>query len=135
MDKTMADFSISRKLFDQTFGLIGRSLDIRTLNNKVLSGNIANSETPDYQAKEVSFHKVLEKSMDGSPSMGLKRTHARHLPEDLEEDARVETTKEAVDIDREMAKLAENNVMFQAGVQTLVKKFEALKFTIIDSGR
>ena len=34
-----------------------------------------------------------------------------------------------------MAKLAENNVMFQAGVQTLVKKFEALKFTIIDSGR
>jgi len=51
MDKTMADFSISRKLFDQTFGFIGRSLDTRTLNNKVLAGNIANSETPGYQAK------------------------------------------------------------------------------------
>jgi len=131
----MADFSISRKLFDQTFGLIGRSLDVRTLNNKVLSSNIANSETPDYQAKEVPFQKVLEKSMDVSPGVGLKRTHPRHLPEDLEEDLRVETTKEAVDIDREMAKLAENNINFQAGVQTLVKKFEALKFTIIDSGR
>jgi flagellar basal-body rod protein FlgB len=132
----MADYSISRKLFDQTFGFIGRSLDVRTLTNKVLSSNIANSETPDYQAKEVSFQKVLEKSMDGStPSVGLKRTHPRHLPEDLEEDPRVESTKEPVDIDREMAKLAENNIMFQAGVQTLVKKFEALKFTIIDTGR
>jgi hypothetical protein len=40
----MADYSISRKLFDQTFGFIGRSLDVRTLNNKVLSSNIANSE-------------------------------------------------------------------------------------------
>jgi flagellar basal-body rod protein FlgB len=135
MDKTMADFSISRKLFDQTFGFIGRSLDTRTLNNKVLAGNIANSETPGYQAKEVSFDKLLEKSMDGASPVGLKRTHPNHLPENLEDDARVESTKEAVDIDREMAKLAENNVMFQAGVQTLVKKFEALKFTIIDIGR
>jgi len=131
----MADFSISRKLFDQTFGFIGRSLDIRTLNNKVLSSNIANAETPDYHAKELPFQKVLEESMEGSLNIGLKRTHPRHLPEVLEEDPRVESTKEAVDIDREMAKLAENNIMFQAGVQTLVKKFEALKFTIIDTGR
>jgi flagellar basal body rod protein FlgB len=29
-----------------------------------------------------------------------------------------------------MAKLAENNLMFQAGVQSLVKKIEALKMTI-----
>jgi flagellar basal-body rod protein FlgB len=135
MEKTMADFSISRKLFDQTIGFIGRSLDVRTLNNKVLSSNIANAETPDYLAKDVPFQKVLEKSMEGSLNIGLRRTHPRHLPEDLEEDPGVESTKEAVDIDREMAKLAENNVMFQAGVQTLVKKFEALKFTITDIGR
>lgn len=135
MDKTMVDFSISRKLFDKTFGFVERSLDIRTLNNKVLSSNIANAETPDYHAKEVPFQKILDKTMDTSPTIGLKRTHPRHLPEDLEEDPGVESTKEPVDIDKEMAKLAENNIMFQAGVQTLVKKFEALKFTIIDTGR
>ena len=37
---------------------------------------------------------------------------------------------EGVSIDQEMAKLAENNLMFQAGVQSLVKKIEALKMTI-----
>jgi len=131
----MGTFSISRKLFDQTYRFIERSLDVRTLNHKVLSGNIANAETPEYLAKEVPFQKVLEKSVEGSPAIGLKRTHPRHLTEDLDEDPRVESTTETVDIDREMAKLAENNVMFQAGVQTLVKKFEGLKITIIDLGR
>jgi len=131
----MSNFSVSRKLFNRTFSLIERSLDVRTLNHRVLSGNIANAETPDYLAREVPFEKVLEKSMDASQGIGLKRTHARHLPEDLDEDPGVEMTTEAVDIDKEMAKLAENNIMFQAGVQTLVKKFEGLKFTILDIGR
>ena len=131
----MGSLSISRRLFDQTFKFFARSLDVRTLNHKVLSGNIANAETPDYLAKSVPFQKVLERSLEGEPSTSLKRTHPRHLPEDTDEDSRVETTSEAVDIDKEMQKLAENNVMFQAGVQMLVRKFEALKFTILDIGR
>jgi flagellar basal body rod protein FlgB len=39
---------------------------------------------------------------------------------------------DGVSIDREMAKLAENNLMFQAGIQSLMKKFEALKVTITE---
>ena len=131
----MKTLSVSRKLFDQTISFIQSSLDVRTLNHKVLSSNIANAETPDYRAKDVPFQKVLEKRMEGSLNVGLKRTHSRHLPEELDPEPGVEQTTEVVDIDREMAKLAENNVMFHAGVQTLVKKFEALKFTITDIGR
>lgn len=131
----MKDFSITRKLFDRTFKMIERSLDVRTLNHKVLSGNVANVETPGYRAREVPFQKLLEKSLEESSNIGLKRTHPRHLPESPAEDPEVELTSEAVDIDREMGKLAENNVMFQAGVQALAKKFEALKVTIIDLGR
>ena len=131
----MKDFSITRKLFDRTFKMIERSLDARSLNHKVLSGNIANAETPGYQAREVPFQKLLEKTLEASSNIGLKRTHPRHLPESPVADPEVELTSEEVDIDREMGKLAENNVMFQAGVQTLAKKFEALKVTIIDLGR
>lgn len=131
----MANLSISRKLFDRTFQFIGKSLDLRTLNHKVISGNIANAETPDYHAKKLPFQNVLEKSLNAAVSVSLKRTHPQHLPESLDEDPGVESTHEAVDIDAEMTRLAENNIMFQAGVQSLVKKFEALKFTIIDSGR
>jgi flagellar basal body rod protein FlgB len=38
-----------------------------------------------------------------------------------------------VNIDQEMGKLAENNVMFQAGIQALLKKFEAIKITISET--
>ncbi len=131
----MADLSISRKLFDRTFSFIQRSLDLCTLNHKVLSSNIANAETPDYRARTLPFQKVLEKALTGASSIGLMRTHPRHLPEESDQEPEVETTTDSVDIDREMAKLAENNIMFQAGVQTLVKKFETLQFTITELGR
>jgi len=106
-----------------------------TLRQKVLSGNVANSETPNYLSKDIPFQKILENSMEPSFNIGLKRTHPRHLPEDLTSEVKVESSTEGVNIDVEMAKLAENNVMFQAGVQSLIKKFEALKFTILDIGR
>jgi flagellar basal-body rod protein FlgB len=131
----MTDSAISRKLFDRTFSFIERSLDIRTLNHKVLSANIANAESPDYRVREVPFQRILEKTLAGVMNIGLKRTHPQHIFEALDSDPDVETTTEAVNIDREMAKLAENNIMFQAGVQMLVKKFETLQFTITDLGR
>lgn len=126
---------ISRKLFDRTCSFIQRSLDLRTSRQKVLSSNVANSETPNYLSKDLPFQKVLENSMEPSLIIGLKRTHPQHLPEDLTSEVKVESTMEGVNIDLEMAKLSENNLMFQAGVQSLIKKFEALKFTILDIGR
>jgi flagellar basal-body rod protein FlgB len=130
----MSPVPAPRSLFDRTIQLIGRSLDVRSLNHKALSGNIANAETPGYRARNVPFQDLLEKSLGGLSQIGLTRTHARHLPAEMEEDSGIESTQESVDIDREMAKLADNNIMFQAGIQSLAKKFEALRFTITDSG-
>ena len=131
----MADFSISRKLFDHTFGFLERALDMRTLNHRVLSSNIANAETPDYRAQVVPFQKLLDRSGSALPNLGINRTHSNHIPENMEAGSDIEITDESVNLDREMAKLAENNLMFNAGVQTLIKKLEALKFTILDVGR
>ncbi len=44
-------------------------------------------------------------------------------------------TPNNVDIDHEMAKLAENNIQYQAAVQMLVKKFELLKTAITEGGK
>jgi len=63
----------------------------------------------------------------------LKRTHPKHLPEEMNTEIEVETVPGGVNIDQEMTKLAENNLRFQAEVQALLKKFEALKFTISET--
>ena len=124
---------IFSKLFDQTFGLLERSLDIRTPRQRILSSNIANSETPGYEAKDIPFEKILERSMNQYSLLPLKRTHTNHLPEGMVTEIMAETVPGGVNIDREMAKLAENNLRFQAEVQALLKKFEALRTTIAET--
>ncbi len=123
------------KLFDQTIGFLGRSLDLRTLRHKIVSANVANSETPNYQSVDFSFQKVLERSIQNASTLQLKKTHSAHLTGDFESTPDLEFSKEGVNIDQEMANLAENNLMFQAGVQALLKKLEALKTTISEGGK
>jgi flagellar basal-body rod protein FlgB len=124
---------IFSKLFDQTIGVLERSLDIRTPRHRVLSSNIANSETPGYEAKDIPFQKILERSMNQYSILPLNKTHPQHLPEEMITDIDVETVPGGVNIDEAMAKLAENNLRFHAEVQALLKKFEALKFTISET--
>jgi flagellar basal-body rod protein FlgB len=97
---------------------------------------VANAETPNYAPKDLPFQKILERATESSSAIPLRKTHPQHFPEPVtltsEWSAEVESQPggEGVNIDQEMAKLAENNLMFQAGVQSLVKKIEALKMTI-----
>jgi flagellar basal-body rod protein FlgB len=131
----MDRFQIKRQLFDHTIGLLQRSLDLRTFRHKILSDNISNSENPNHSPKEVSFQKVLQETMqDRSPAF-LRTTHPHHLSGDTQGTIEAATSAEGVQLDREMAKLAENNLMFQAGVQALLKKFEAMKTVIQEGGR
>jgi len=132
----MNEFQIGKKLFDKTMGLVQRSLDIRAARHEVISGNVANVETPDYVSKDLPFQKVFERSLEGPSVLPLKRTHPRHLPAlenpDFSWDIEVASAP-GVDIDQQMAKLAENNLMFQAGIQSLIKKFEALKVSVTET--
>jgi flagellar basal-body rod protein FlgB len=134
----MNQFQIGKKLFDKTMGLVQRSLDIRAARHQVISGNVANVETPDYRSRDLPFQKVFERSLEGPSVIPLQKTHPRHLPA-LEEE-RVDFSRDmevapasGVDIDQQMGRLAENNLMFQAGIQSLIKKFEALKVSVTDT--
>ncbi len=132
----MDKIEIGKKLFDQTIQSLNRSLDVRTARHRVLSSNVANAETPNYAPRDLPFEKILERSMGPSSAIPLQKTHPRHFPEpitltsDWSAEVEQQPGGEGVNIDEEMAKLAENNLNFQAGVQSLVKKIEALKLTI-----
>jgi flagellar basal-body rod protein FlgB len=131
---------LGKKIFDQTVDLLQRSLDIRTSRQKVLSSNVANVDTPDYLPKDLPFQKILDRFVNHPSRIPLVKTHALHFPEpanfflssDFTNEIEQDPQAEGVNIDQEMAKLAENNLMFQAGVQSLIKKLEALKTTITE---
>jgi len=131
---------IGKKLFDQTMAVVQRSMDLRTARHKVLSSNIANVETPDYVSRDLPFQKIFERTLDNAPGLAMKKTHPRHLPSmedppyrDFSAEVEEDPGPGSVNIDEQMAKLAENNLMFQAGVHVLIKKFEALKTALSET--
>ncbi len=131
----MDRIQMKRQLFDHTIGLLHRSLDLRTFRHRILSDNIANSENPNFIPREVSFQKVLQKTIQEQSSGCLRTTHPRHISGNDQGAPEATVSAEGIQLDQEMAKLAENNLMFQAGIQALLKKFEGLKTVIQEGGR
>ena len=122
-------------LFDQTIEFLRRSLDIRTFRHKVLSDNIANSATPLYRPKDIPFRKMLERSFLQASNLDPTRSQTGHLPGNGGTPFEVEISGQEVSIDQEMSKLAENNLMYQAGIQALTKKLDAIRVTLTEVGR
>jgi flagellar basal-body rod protein FlgB len=67
---------------DSLFALHRSAITVRNQRSEVLASNIANADTPGYQARDVDFRAALEAARSGSTqgaSGGLVRTAGRHL--------------------------------------------------------
>lgn len=128
------------KLFDGTFRTIEKSLDFATAKNRTITSNIANVDTPHYKAKDVIFKDVLSDAM--ARPIQAKRTHEKHLPFSNERhtfrtihrrDTVYHHNGNNVDIDKEMADLAKNQIYYQSLIDRLNGKFRSLQ-TVIRGG-
>ena len=124
-------------LFTHTMQVLKRSLDVRLLKHSLTTSNVANAEVPGFKPKDISFKDAMRTAVEGG-ELQLARTSRCHLPVGGDDNlsARVvESPYQGVDIDQEMAGLAENNLMYQASIQLLAKKFEVIKTAIIEGGK
>ena len=106
------------------------SLNHRLARNKVITGNVANAETPGFRAIGYSFEEQLASLVHRDDPMTMKTTNPKHFRnEDVLEDGTLkpdvfvrpsESITEdgnTVDMDQEMAKMSENNLLYQATTQ------------------
>ena len=132
-----------RGIFDTHTQLLHRSLDFRAKRNSLLSGNIANIETPGYKAKDLVFERSLNRAMKANLPGPLNVTNSRHfdgrqiLPLHLVKPEVIRTSNpvgnvdgNSVDLEREMVKLGENQVVYQAMTRMISAKFAALRLSI-----
>lgn len=131
----LKELIMSTKLFDQTLNFIQRALDILSVRHKIISTNISNLDSSNYIGKEIPFKKILNDSLSNSSLFSFTKTHPSHIDLSSEKIITILPKDSILTIDQEMAKLAENQLMFQAGVQVLLKKLEALRFTIQEGGK
>lgn len=128
-------------IFSSTVDVLSKSIDLRAKNHNLVSANIANAETPNYVPKALSFEKELQGAIKGGSKGAPSVTHSRHIPlkgatAKLEsvQGRVVETPSKtpgkdgnAVEVENEMGRMVENQIMYNASVQMLNKKFEGLR--------
>ena len=126
-------------IFNHTISLLEKSLDLRSLNQRVLASNIANMDTPNYKAVELEIAEEMNRKKESNPGLSLVRTHVNHLPVKHQAMNRVKLKAakapefslrgdgNTVDIDRTMGQLAKNTLLFNAAARLISSKFKGLK--------
>jgi len=131
-------------LFGTTINLLGKNLDLRAQNHNRISANVANAETPGYTPTALSFEKELQGALRSKGEATPAVTHQRHIPLrgaagslDLVQGSVIETPSNSpgldgnsVELENEMGRMVENQIMYNADVQFLNKKFSALTVAI-----
>jgi len=99
---------------DKTGGILEHMLDVAAFRNKVLTSNIANAYTSGYKAKDISFQREMEKAAGTGGSKSF----------DIYESATTMPNRDGntVNVDFEMAKVAENTLIYDTAVQLMAMK-------------
>jgi flagellar basal-body rod protein FlgB len=128
---------------DTALGLHPQALMVRARRAEVLAGNLANSDTPNYKARDVDFRAVLARAvvndMSSVPAVRLVSTNAAHLaPEGGSSSMELAYRNplqpsidgNTVDPQFEYAAFAENAVQYQASLQFLSGRIRTLMTAI-----
>ncbi len=128
-------------IFGGTISSLEKGLQYATLKNKTIAQNIANVDTPNYKAKDVSFKQVLAEEQ--STNISANRTDMRHYDFSITqsnskvfsyENYKYRNNGNGVDMDAEQARLAENTIYYNALIDRINGKLNSLN-TVIKGGR
>lgn len=139
----MIDKLVSTRIID----LMQTGLDAASLRQKVSANNLANVSTPGFKTQEVNFEEELAKALNGGSQLAGVLTNERHIPIgspkplDVKPEIRKIDQSELrndgnnVDIDREMALLAKNTIMYTALTNRISDDFAKLQYVITEGRR
>src|SRR5688572_12615135 len=120
---------------DQYIGVHAAALDVRARRGELIANNLANADTPGYQARDIDFRQAMARAA-GDKTVGttLTTTQAGHIggTASANPDLKYRTPLapaldgNTVDAQIEQASFAENAVRYQATLTFLGSKFRGL---------
>tara|TARA_R110002096_G_scaffold164865_2_gene333025 strand:+ start:165 stop:572 length:408 start_codon:yes stop_codon:yes gene_type:complete len=127
---------------DKLFGVHAQSIALRAARSEMLAANLANSDTPNYKARDIDFKSAFESLQGGQlqSSVQLAKSSSQHLSSDANGIAshairyRVPSHPSldgnTVDADYEKSAFTENAIRYQASLSILGKKISGLISTL-----
>ncbi len=117
---------------DNITNLLQSFLDVQSRRAQVIAGNIANTDTPGYVAKDLDFDDYLQEAAQQS-SLPLSRQNAGSLsqPRVVDQPTTViGLDGNTVDMGSEMAKMAQTGTNFNFGAKMLQSRLRLLRTAI-----
>lgn len=131
------------KSLDGSMRFIERALDVSHLRGKVISENLANSETPGYKAGKVDFKKAMIDAESGL-NLQMKRSNPGHLKplgaslngvkvDESKRPSRADGNN--VDQELEIVNMSENTILYNSAAEMLTRKFKLIEFAIDEGAK
>jgi len=125
---------------DNTLNFHHQALSLRAARQELLSGNVANADTPSFKAKDIDFSSVLQEKLtantDNIRKTELKITSPMHLNGSAESIINSNTLYRVplqpsadgntVDMDVERTRFADNAVKYDASITFISNQFRNL---------
>ncbi len=121
--------------FDSALGLHEDALLLRARRAEVLANNIANADTPNFQARDIDFNAILRGESERM-SMAQVTTQSGHMSDFIAPDFAAElmyrtpmqpsVDGNTVEVQQEMARYTDNAIRFQSSFTLLNSKFKGL---------
>ena len=132
---------------DQYVSVHATALDVRARRGELIANNLANADTPGYQARDIDFRQAMARAAGDNTTSGvhLSTTQAGHIGGAASADATGNPDLKyrtplapaldgnTVDAQIEQAAFAENAVRYQATLTFLNAKFRGLLTAIMGS--
>ncbi|QGG56665.1 flagellar basal body rod protein FlgB [Paenibacillus sp. B01] len=129
------------------FGRLVGAMRAAESRQQIISDNISNAETPFFKRSELVFEELLAEQLgtSGSRTLELIRTNERHLPIGpgtsvpapklvTDETSVMNNNGSNVDVEREMALLAKNQLKYNSYVQQINHEITMLRTAIDGRG-
>ena len=135
---------IDKLLFsDQAPLVLKKGLDFQSARNLMISTNVSNMETPDFKAHDVNFEKQLQEFISSGNRLQMKSTNSKHFgpsneglksmePRPFELSDPSKSNGNNVNVDKEMGKLAENQIMYTAFIQLMMKRGSTVRSAVTE---
>jgi flagellar basal-body rod protein FlgB len=114
----------------------------------LIIANLANADTPGYKAFDLEMDQAIAAQAGTRPAAPLAKTHPNHIPVGTarndhlrqyivhsDDPNNMRGDGNTVNMEREMASLAENQLMYKTSAQIVAKKFQSLKSVIQGGNR
>lgn len=112
--------------------VLNKAANASWIRNQIINNNLANVSTPGYKRKDVQFESYLRSALTGDGSLDERISRAKHMniePTIYTDSASLSYRLDGnnVDIDTESAMLAENQIYYNAILESMTQEFNRIK--------